>query len=71
MAMDRDTDAIPWSDPIAHRAFVEERMRHIYPAGMGYWSILALEGLVGWILLSPSDLHGPEIEIGWWLMRKA
>ena len=76
MAMDRDPEVTrflsgPWTDPIAHRAFVEDRMRHIYPVGMGYWSIIAPEGFVGWILLTPLDLHGPEIEIGWRLVRAA
>jgi RimJ/RimL family protein N-acetyltransferase len=76
LAMDRDplvTKFIhgPWTDPIAHRAFVEARIRHVYPAGMGYWSILASTGFVGWILLTPLDLHGQEIEIGWRLIRAA
>ena len=76
MAMDRDPEVTrflpgPWADPVAHRAFVEERMRHAYPVGMGYWSILAPEGFVGWVLLTPLDLHGPEIEIGWRLVRAA
>jgi RimJ/RimL family protein N-acetyltransferase len=76
LAMDRDplvTKFIrgPWTDPIAHRAFVEARIRHAYPVGMGYWSILAPTGFVGWILLTPLDLHGPEIEIGWRLIRAA
>jgi RimJ/RimL family protein N-acetyltransferase len=60
----------PWSDPVAHRAFVEDRMRHAYPAGMGYWSILA-PAFIGWILLTPLDLLGPEVEIGWRLVRSA
>ncbi len=76
MAMDRDPEVTrflpgPWADPVAHRAFVEERMRHEYPVGMGYWSIVASEGFVGWVLLTPLDLHGPEIEIGWRLVRAA
>jgi RimJ/RimL family protein N-acetyltransferase len=76
MAMDRDPEVTrflpgPWTDPVAHRAFVEERMRHAYPVGMGYWSIVAPEGFVGWVLLTPLDLHGPEIEIGWRLVRAA
>src|SRR6266446_8997118 len=76
MAMDCDPEVTrflpgPWADPIAHRAFVEERIRHAYPADMGYWSIIAPEGFVGWILLAPLDLHGPEIEIGWRLVRAA
>ncbi len=76
LAMDRDPEvtrfiAGPWSEPAAHRAFVLARIHHPYPAGMGYWTVLAPEGFVGWILLTPLDLHGPEIEIGWRLMRKA
>jgi RimJ/RimL family protein N-acetyltransferase len=48
--MDRDPlvtrfIAGPWLDPIAHRAFIEGRMRHTYPAGMGYWSVIASERL--------------------------
>ena len=75
LAMDRDplvTRFIrgPWEDPAAHRAFVEERIRHAYPHGMGYWSILA-PSFIGWILLTPLDLHGPGIEMGWRLIRKA
>jgi RimJ/RimL family protein N-acetyltransferase len=73
LAMDRDplvTRFIdgPWCDPVAHRAFVEDRIRRVYPPGMGYWSILA-PAFIGWILLAPLDLHGPEIEIGWRLVR--
>ncbi|HEY4174928.1 MAG TPA: GNAT family N-acetyltransferase [Rhodopila sp.] len=75
LAMDQDplvTRFIdgPWSDPTAHRAFVENRIRHAYPPGMGYWSILA-PGFIGWILLTPLDLVGPEVEIGWRLGRSA
>ena len=73
LAMDRDplvTRFIrgPWADPAAHRAFVDERIRHAYPRGMGYWSILAPSFTAG-ILLTPLDLHGPEIEMGWRLIR--
>jgi RimJ/RimL family protein N-acetyltransferase len=76
LAMDRDplvTKFIhgPWVDPIAHRAFVEARIRHEYPAGMGYWSIFASARFIGWILLTPLDLHGPDIEIGWRVVRPA
>lgn len=61
----------PWAEPAAHRAFVEDRIRRTYPPGMGYWAILAPTSFVGWILLTPLDLHGPEIEIGWRLVRAA
>jgi len=76
LAMDRDPMVTrfvrgPWADPAAHRAFVEDRIWRAYPLGMGYWSIVALGGFVGWILLTPLDLRGPEIEIGWRLVRIA
>jgi RimJ/RimL family protein N-acetyltransferase len=61
----------PWSDPAAHRAFVQKRMRHEYLEGMGYWAVVAPQGFVGWVLLTPLDLHGPETEIGWRLVRSA
>jgi RimJ/RimL family protein N-acetyltransferase len=69
LAMDRDPEiarfvAGPWADPTAHRTFVENRIRHAYPVGMGYWSIMTPD-FAGWILLTPLDLVGPEIEIGW------
>jgi RimJ/RimL family protein N-acetyltransferase len=49
LAMDRDplvTKFIPgpWTDAIAHRAFVEARIRHAYPPDMGYWSIRTSTG---------------------------
>jgi RimJ/RimL family protein N-acetyltransferase len=76
LAMDRDplvTKFIhgPWADPVAHQGFVKARIGHVYPAGMGYWSILASVRFIGWILLTPLDLHGPDIEIGWRLVRAA
>jgi RimJ/RimL family protein N-acetyltransferase len=61
----------PWADPIAHRAFVEERIRHAYPPGMGYWCLFTPAGFIGWVFVAPVDLHGPEIEIGWRLVRSA
>jgi RimJ/RimL family protein N-acetyltransferase len=76
LAMDRDPEvtrfiAGPWDDPVAHRAFVEARIHGRYPPGMGYWTIIAPEGFAGWVLLTPLDLEGPEIEIGWRLVRAA
>src|SRR3546814_9722515 len=73
LAMDRDPEVVrfvdgPWSDETAHRAFVEARMEAEYPDGLGYWSVFATESggeFLGWILLLPVDLRGPEIEIGW------
>lgn len=76
VAMDRDPEvtrfiAGPWRDPDAHRAFVAERITFPFPAGMGYWSIIHADGFLGWILLAPLDLRGPEVEIGWRLVRSA
>jgi len=76
LAMDRDPVVArfipgPWADPVAHRAFVENRIRRRYPAGMGYWIIEGPERFVGWVLLVPLGLEGPEIEIGWRLVRAA
>jgi RimJ/RimL family protein N-acetyltransferase len=70
LAMDRDPEVTrfidgPWLDAKAHRAFVEDRIRRAYPDGMGYWSIIAADGFAGWVLLTPLDLRGPEVEIGW------
>ncbi|MBW4090466.1 MAG: GNAT family N-acetyltransferase [Proteobacteria bacterium] len=76
LAMDRDPEVTrfvtgPWADPVAHRAFVAARIRHRYPPGMGYWSVCTPAGFVGWILLTPDDLAGPEVEIGWRFLRAA
>jgi len=65
---------VPWSDAASHTAFVMARIAHRYPPGLGYWSVF--EGgdrpaFLGWILLTPLDLVGPEIEIGWRLTRAA
>jgi RimJ/RimL family protein N-acetyltransferase len=58
----------PWSDTVAHRAFIEMRTRGPYASGLGYWT-LALDDqpatFIGWVLLIPLDAVGPEIEIGW------
>ena len=71
--MDREPEVTryisgPWSDPVAHRAFVELRTRGPYPDGLGYWTLALCEHpteFVGWVLLIPLDAVGPEIEIGW------
>lgn len=43
--------------------------RRMLPLGAAL--ILALTSFVGWILLTPLDLHGPEFEIGWGLICRA
>jgi RimJ/RimL family protein N-acetyltransferase len=77
-AMDREPEVTrfidgPWSDPIAHRAFIEARTRGPFPEGLGYWTILRRADAVflGWVMLIPRDAEGPEIEIGWRLNRAA
>ena len=79
LAMDRDGEVVrhipgPWGDPGKHRAFVIARMEAAYPEGMGYWTVVRRsqpDGFLGWVLLIPDDGVGPEIEIGWRLIRAA
>jgi RimJ/RimL family protein N-acetyltransferase len=73
LAMDREPEVTryvsgPWSDPVAHRAFVEQRTRGPYSDGLGYWTLAPRDRpseFAGWVLLIPLDAIGPEIEIGW------
>jgi RimJ/RimL family protein N-acetyltransferase len=77
--MDRDPDvtryiAGPWCDPVAHRRFVEFRIRRSYPPGLGYWTIRETNSpqrFLGWVLLIPDHGVGPEVEVGWRLVRDA
>jgi RimJ/RimL family protein N-acetyltransferase len=77
--MDRDPEvtryiAGPWGDPVAHRRFVEFRITRPYPPGLGYWTIReasAPERFLGWVLLIPDHGVGPDVEIGWRLVRDA
>jgi RimJ/RimL family protein N-acetyltransferase len=58
----------PWSNPVAHHAFVEQRTLGPYPDGLGYWTLTSVDqpdAFLGWVLLIPLDAIGPEIEIGW------
>jgi RimJ/RimL family protein N-acetyltransferase len=79
IAMDRDPEVTrhidgPWDEPDAHRRFVVDRITRAYPDGLGYWSIAersAPARFVGWVLLIPEDTYGPEVEIGWRLVREA
>jgi RimJ/RimL family protein N-acetyltransferase len=73
VAMDQEPEVTryisgPWSDPVAHRAFVELRTRGPYAEGLGYWTLAPRDRpseFVGWVLLIPLDAIGPKIEIGW------
>lgn len=86
LAMDRDPDvarfvpeiarflAGPQPDAAGHEAFVRRRMTARFPAGLGYWSVVARaapDAFLGWMLLIPVDAVGPEVEIGWRFVRAA
>ena len=63
-----------WSDLDRHRAFLEETFGYAYPDGLGYWSLSMRSdphGFLGWVLMAPEDLKGPEVEIGWRLVTAA
>ena len=63
-----------WDDAAAHRALIRARTLHPYPPGMGYWVVARREHpaeFLGWVLLIPEDTTGPEVEIGWRLLRAA
>jgi RimJ/RimL family protein N-acetyltransferase len=63
-----------WNDEAAHRAFILSRTIHPYPPGLGYWIVARKEApdeFLGWVLLIPEDATGPEVEIGWRLLRAA
>ncbi|QIP36737.1 GNAT family N-acetyltransferase [Komagataeibacter rhaeticus] len=79
VAMDRDPEVTkfvvgPWDDPDQHISFVRKRIERNYGNGLGYWSIFEHgqpDVFLGWILLAPHNSVGPDIEIGWRLVRKA
>ncbi|MFM1651781.1 GNAT family N-acetyltransferase [Brevibacillus sp. B_LB10_24] len=78
LKMDRDPEVVrfisgPWTDEAKHKEFVLSRMKADYPEGLGYWTVLKKEdnAFLGWIMLIPVDARGPEIEIGWRLIRDA
>ncbi len=63
-----------WQGEAAHRALIRERTLHPYPSGLGYWVVARREApaeFLGWVLLIPEDAAGPEVEIGWRLLRGA
>lgn len=79
LEMDRDPEvtryiAGPWADPVAHERFLEDRIERDFGPGLGYWSIFPKdqpERFAGSILLITYDGVGPEIDIGWRLIRAA
>lgn len=79
LAMDRDPEVTrfidgPWSDPGRHEDFVRKRMAADFGQDLGYWSIFAREQpsrFLGWVFLIPCDGAGPDLEIGWRLVKEA
>lgn len=84
VAMDREPGTLDWvdwpleeggwDDLVAHRGFVEGRVRGPYAPGLGYWVVARHERpeeFLGWVLLIPEDAVGPEVEIGWRLTGTA
>ncbi len=77
LPMDRDPEVVrfvdgPWSDPIAHRAFVEARTAAPTPLGSATGrsrSGTAAASSAG--CCSSCSTSGPEVEIGWRLRRAA
>ena len=73
LVMDRDPDVTrfipgPWQVPDEHRAFVLARMTADYPAGMGYWAVVARDRpavFLGWVLLLHVEDRAQDVEIGW------
>lgn len=64
----------PWFDPDHHEAFVRRSIEADYGPGLGYWSVAAHQTpdrFLGWILLTPSESAGGQIEIGWRFVRNA
>lgn len=57
-----------WDDDAAHRRYLNETFDWQGPEGMGYFTVTprdAPDTFLGWLLLAPEDLKGPEVEIGW------
>lgn len=77
MRMDSDPEVTkfivgPWSDALAHRAFIEARTMETYPTGQGYWTLRPRADprqFLGWVFLIPLDSVGRDVEIGWRLPK--
>lgn len=77
LSMDRDEEVTkyipgPWANPEKHREFVLDRMKAVYPDGLGYWSLFSKKNpntFLGWVLLLPYPHFGDEVEIGWRLNK--
>lgn len=64
----------PWSDPVQHEAFVRRLIEADFGPGLGYWSVFPHEApdrFLGWVLLTPTESAGGQVEIGWRFRRDA
>lgn len=79
LCMDQDpqvTQFIPgtWDGGQWHRDFLRGRMSQDFGGRCGYWAIFARQApdeLLGWVSFIPFDAVGPELEMGWRLVRRA
>ena len=72
--IDWPEEAGGWDDEAAHRNFIRRRISAPYPDGMGYWIVARRDdpdAFLGWVMLIPADVRGPEIEVGWRLTSAA
>lgn len=63
-----------WDGGQWHRDFLQSRMTQNFGERCGYWAIFAKEApndLLGWVSFIPFDAVGPELEMGWRLVRRA
>lgn len=63
-----------WDGGQWHRDFLRSRMTQDFGERCGYWAIFAKEApddLLGWVSFIPFDAVGPELEMGWRLVRRA
>ena len=63
-----------WDDDATHRAYLAETFAYRHPDGLGYWTVVRRDApgtFLGWVLMAPEDLAGPEVEIGWRFRKPA
>ncbi|WP_207477198.1 GNAT family N-acetyltransferase [Arenibaculum pallidiluteum] len=81
IAMDSDPEVMRYvggmpADPRTHAEWLVRRIGTVFPAGLGYWSLVPEEnpaGFLGWVCLIPADdadSRSPA-EIGWRVVRQA
>lgn len=79
IAMDLDPQVTrylpgPWDGGEEHRDFVRSRIERDFGEHCGYWAIFAKsapEEFLGWVSFIPYEAVGPELEMGWRLVRRA